>query len=66
MSRLRAWFRNRRIARARKRLIAAMALLDRELKTAGIGRHERHRLYRGIVSQAKTFTDLSELEQVLR
>lgn len=66
MKRLIAWLHKRRVARARRRLVAALAVLDREMKAAGLSRAERRQLQRGIIADAKTFADWNDLEQVLR
>ena len=63
---IRGWLREIRIARARRRLLAAMAYLDQALKTAGVDRRERRRIYRALIAESTTFTDLSDLQQVIR
>jgi hypothetical protein len=63
---LRKRLRDRRVARASRRLQAALAMLDRELKTAGMNHRERKQLFREAFAKSKTFTDMSDLKSVLK
>jgi hypothetical protein len=46
--------------------VAALRLLDRELRAAEMDRAARRRLFREIVADASTFERFNELTQVIR